>query len=256
MPPIAVHFALGALAAYFIVRKLPRERDRGPAALGIITGVVMVDADLLVSGVASLFAGTEDVGELIHRTFTHSIALVTILAVAGAIAIRRNRAWGMGLLFASGGIAFLHILPDLFYLTEVKLLFPFSLFGYHFGEFHNDALTAGQKNAITGLDFLSESFIWLFVWWLAREYGTENRFTRLLPAFAFVNAWLYAILIFYYAPIMPYEGGGAFKNFLWIAYTPGQLNILVSTILIPILARETFLRFGSGGGKAQGRAAA
>lgn len=242
VPPISVHFALGVAAAFLVARRLPRREDRGPVALGLVAGAVMPDADLLVSSVASLFASGTDVGKLIHRTLTHSIPFAVAIAGAGAwmTRSREKRAWGVGLVaFAAAALA-LHAVPDLFYLVGVKLLFPFSLAEFEVGPFRLERFTDAQNNALNGFDFLSESFTWLALWFLAREYGLATRFTRWLPALAAVNFLLYAWETIFIAPTVDYDA------FLYWSYYPGVLNIVVSTLLVPILGRRAWMAFGEG----------
>ncbi len=244
MPPIAVHFALGALAAWFVARRLPRAEDRGVAALGLVAGAVMVDADLLASSAAYLASCVDacsvEPGKLVHRTLTHAFPFTIALALAGVGLLARRRRWGVFLLAFAASDTVLHILPDAFYLVDVKFLTPFTLDGYHFGAFRKEALSDAVNNVINGVDFMAESLAWLWVWGASVAYGRENRFTRLLPWFATANFTLYGILTPAFATTATYD------EFLVIIYYPGVLNIVISTILVPVLARGVIEAFGEG----------
>lgn len=255
MPPIAVHFALAAGAAWLGARRLPRAEDRAFAAWGLVAGAVMVDADLIVGTLAALpscLAGgcDPDVGKLIHRTLTHSVFLVAALALGGLALVwsagtrvggsgsAARRGWGVFALAFALSTAVLHILPDAFYLVGVKLLFPLTLDEFFFGPFAKERFSDPVNNVINGLDFLSESLAWLWVWGAARAWGTANRFTRLLPWFAAANAVFYVTVTALLAARQDYD------TFLVTLYAPGLLNIVVSTVLVPLLARRTLMRLG------------
>lgn len=247
MPPIWVHFFF-ALAFCVLVslwaRKYRPESPFLPFLIwGIMWGSVGPDADLLVASAASLATGFDtSSGKFIHRTVTHGLPLVGLLLVAGALLwlAKRPRA-GPFVVGLGVGVGVFHIVPDLFYLVPLKFLAPFSFaeFGpYALGGRHfwlsdfNDV----QNNVINGLDFAGDSLIYLATWALARRFGVETRFTRILPWFALANALVFLPLVVFVAPRVSYD------TFLIYAYAPGVVFIAVSTLFVPWKARAVFQR--------------
>ncbi|MHB8605063.1 MAG: metal-dependent hydrolase [Thermoplasmatota archaeon] len=271
MAPISVHFALGVLGAV-AVPELARWRskltgtpcntqDWRYAAWGMVGGAVLPDTDLILSSLASgvplLFGGSinTEIGKSIHRTFTHSYVVCAVLLLIGVALMRRPAARNWGVFIASASVSdmLFHITPDLFYLVDVKCFWPIPiggniLYGVHIGPFRVENLSTPANNFLNGLDFASETITWLVTWLLARRFGTMTRWIRILPWAALVNVALYYTLTARFMYTLSYD------SFLVVVYLPGVLNLAISTILVPIAARETWKRLA--GAATDGRDAA
>jgi hypothetical protein len=243
VPPIWLHFGL-SLAACAGIGEVARRQPHRPwlpwIGYGLVVGAVGPDTDLILSSLATAVSGFDTtVGKDLHRTFTHGVALVAVLLLAGA-ALWTRRPRLAPLLVGTGiGVAALHILPDLFYLVPVKVWAPFSMHEVGpYGPIDKANFTAAENNAINAIDFLGESASLLGSWWLARRAGLADRFTRSLPWLAGLNAAIFLPLLILVAPHTTYD------QFLIWAYVPGIVFIVVVTVLVPWRLREAFLVLG------------
>lgn len=243
MPPIFVHFGL-ALAACALVGKLAARRPERPhlpwLGWGLVVGAVAPDADLVLSSLATAAAGFDtSVGKDLHRTFTHSVAMVAALALAAAVLWSSRPRAGHLLAGSALGVAFLHITPDLAYLVAVKPWAPFSLAEVGpYGPIVKERFSDAQNNAINALDFLGESLSMLATWWLLRRIAHPGHLRKWLPWLAVANAAIFLPLLVLVAPHATYDG------FLVWAYAPGFPFLVVMTILVPWKARDGFLALG------------
>lgn len=236
MPPIVVHLFTGLAAAAFLSRYTTERRE---LFWGMAFGSVFPDMDLIVSSLAYPFTSYET-GEFIHRTLTHSllfialIALFAVLVDKGFIKVLQGKAL---LLCAFGAGVLLHVALDPFYLVGVKFLFPFSMREFVLTPWPMDAMSDATKNIVQGSDFASETITYLFVHFAAIRLGTESRFTRLLLPLALINLGIYVTLTLLYFHL-PYS------EFIVLVYIPGIFFIAISTLCVPLLARGTFGAIG------------
>lgn len=252
VPPIFVHFGL-ALAACALVGRLAARRPERPhlawLGWGLVVGAVAPDADLVLSSLATAAAGFDtSVGKDLHRTFTHSVAMVAALALGAAVLWSARPRLAHLLAGSALGVAFLHVTPDLAYLVAVKPWAPFSLAEVGpYGPIVKERFTDAQNNAINAIDFLGESLSLLATWWLLRRIDHPGAFRRWLPWLAAVNAAIFLPLLVFVAPHVSYDA------FLIWSYAPGFPFLVVMTILVPWKGRDGFLALG---GQATGRGAA
>ncbi|MEM3342053.1 MAG: metal-dependent hydrolase [Thermoplasmata archaeon] len=276
MPPIGVHFFIG-VAAVLVLKKFFREENTIRAlSWGILAGVVVPDADLVVSSVIYLIPGIGMAGsKFVHRTFTHSLFTLLALLVVSLAFFERARTmnlremapfkspfslkrrlpsihtyngsvfWGFFFLFLTAGI-FLHVFFDLFYLVGVKILFPLSFNELFLGNplsvenirsWTSDATSSSEgadpvNNLINGIDFMTDALIYLYLWKKAKGLGIYSSFVRSLPIFAVGDLAVLGVITGVFAWDSTYDG------FLFIAYLPGVILILYSTILIPVILRN------------------
>jgi membrane-bound metal-dependent hydrolase YbcI (DUF457 family) len=240
VPPVWVHFGL-SLAACVAVGAASRRLPGRPAlpwlGYGLVLGAVVPDTDLILSSLATAAAGFDtEVGKDLHRTFTHSLLTVGLLLAAGGATWARWPRAGPVLVGSGIGLAFLHMLPDLFYLVPLQPWWPASMEEVGpLGPVNKHHFTDAQNNAINGIDFLGESLSMLAVWLLARRFAARTRFTEALPYLAVANAVVFVALMAFVAPSATYDG------FLIWAYAAGFATLVVVTALIPWKGRVVFL---------------
>jgi membrane-bound metal-dependent hydrolase YbcI (DUF457 family) len=124
MPQNGFHGLVGLAAARWSVPHVPVAVAE-PFAGGIVLGAMLPDIDMYPTAIAFL-AGRHDLIYVIHRTLTHSLLAVLVVAGVGAALLRRSPAgaWaGFGL--ALGMLT--HCVLDLFlWFAPIDLFWPFS----------------------------------------------------------------------------------------------------------------------------------
>jgi len=167
MPQNGIHAMVGVAA-----RKWMPKREW--LVLGVVLGNMFPDLDNLVVAFASLALGqpAQEAGELYHRTFTHSVFTIFVMALLfyGVAALTKNEKWknfGMG--FGVGIL--LHMLVDLvLWFNGVPLFWPLG------GELNFWAwfeTPAWLKILLDTGEFLAFGLYFLLLASLAQRQGTD-----------------------------------------------------------------------------------
>jgi membrane-bound metal-dependent hydrolase YbcI (DUF457 family) len=197
-------------------------------ALGLVFGAMLPDADgyaqaygVLVQGLAGHTAEA-----IYHRTLTHSFFFAAaLLGIFWLVSVlRRDQRWftfGLGL---STGVAFLHILPDIFiWFDGVELLWPLGGVDLWAGFTMPDRLS----------QLLQAGNYWAFLWYftylgsLARKAKTDTEYLSHLRRWMYLQgslAVILTVLTFVLPPTSFNTPSGAlfllvaFPNVLWVTW--------------------------------------
>ena len=239
--------ALGGLGLALLVTRVARSRGEYPeqllgvVAFGIVVGAMLPDIDFILTVPVVPF--DRQLGEALHRSFTHSFALFLPIAAAGAVLSRRNRERGLLVLGATAGMT-LHVLQDFpFWFSEVAALWP--VFHVIEGSPGWLGIWGGYEPADTVLSVL-----------VAWEYGSIVLYLVVLGAVAGrlgtdrsrqsrLRLWtgFYALAFLVALALIPFFGLEAHTAIVW---APSPLLWLL-VVWITVWRRDTIERLGREG---------
>ncbi len=243
-----------AAGATYVLRNKLGGRALSGIFFGLILGSVIPDSDLIVSSLSFLVTFDTATGKLIHRTLTHSLVFIMPVILVGAVGMAiRIRDYGgdkkkggdevrgdergeyiFPFILGLGIALALHTFLDLFYLVGVKLFFPISLDEFFIGPFRKEILSTPVNNVINGIDFMSDTIIYMLVFYLCGIYGGMRKAKWFIPIIVVLN------LVIFIPLTLIYHGRASYDDFLVILYIPGIFYIALSTLVIPFMFRRTF----------------
>jgi membrane-bound metal-dependent hydrolase YbcI (DUF457 family) len=122
MPQNGFHGIVGLGAAKLLAKHVSRE-NADPFVGAVVLGAMLPDVDMYPTAVAFL-ANRMDLIYVIHRSLTHSLPLILLLLLIGAV-VRAGPSrfvyWGLAI-----GMATHVVLDTLFWFTQIDLFWPFS----------------------------------------------------------------------------------------------------------------------------------
>lgn len=124
MPQTAAHALVGLGVAKVMAPRVPDKAKVG-VAVAAIAGAVFPDLDMYPAAVAFV-TGHKELVHVLHRTATHSVWLVLLLAIAGMLLHRSSQTSAWVCWSAAAGMA-THVFLDIFFFYwPVDLFWPLS----------------------------------------------------------------------------------------------------------------------------------
>jgi membrane-bound metal-dependent hydrolase YbcI (DUF457 family) len=263
MPPTGFH---GLLGLFFANRMNSKQKF---ARIGLVTGSVVPDLDLLGSVLIFLLTGDKFMTLAFHRSITHSFVVMIFILISGIILslLVSRRIITNSTLFLLGlisGMA-IHSVLDLFYLDGVSLLWPLQSFGerikilpFTYEDF-SPALNSLLSKVILTLDGHFELVFYLVFIHFANKYNTDQELSfnlatkkikisnwpdklRLISVLLVVNLILFLSLAFL-SISWSFLGRDAFVILLYIPLTP----IYLLSGVLPLLMKNTIAHLKTSG---------
>ena len=238
MPPVGFHGMISVLLSW-------KARNKA-FILGIISGSILLDADLYISAIAFVLTRQEDLTTYMHRSFTHSLVIFGIIFILGVILfVIRNpttKLLGMALFgIVFGGTT--HSILDLFYVDGVAIFWPLVLQKISpFGLSYTNLSPMIQK--LYGVaDLAFESLWWAFLAILVNWKGVDRTLqigflkVQHSPLILFIAACIEGslmVIFFFLAFFIPDR-----DLFFVLLYIPGFVILFISMVL-PFLLRRTY----------------
>ncbi|MHA2226581.1 MAG: metal-dependent hydrolase [Candidatus Hodarchaeales archaeon] len=258
MPPTGFHGLLGLLLASGLNQKHHRLR------IGIVTGSVIPDLDLIGSIILFLFTSNLEISVNFHRSITHSLTIMFLIFGLTSVTSFFSQSARNFLPYIIGGLigALIHVILDLFYFDGVSLFWPLQPFGIRnniipftyidLPSIYNSLLT----KIISILDGFFEIIFYLSFAFLANRYTTNQELNlSWCSNKVTIHHWPKKLVKFSYFLIieMIFFIGLAFisiswplmnrDNFIILLYIPLIPIILLSGIL-PLLMCDTIISLG------------
>lgn len=259
MPPTGFH---GILGLFFASRINSTQKM---ARIGIVTGSVVPDLDLLGSVLIYLLTGDIFMTLAFHRSITHSFVIMIFVLILGIILnlLVSRRIITNSTLFLLGlisGMA-IHSVLDLFYLDGVSLLWPLQPFGeritilpFTYEDF-SPILNSLMTKVILTLDGHFELIFYLVFAYFANKYNTDQSFSfswrskkivvkNWPDKLKFISILLIISLILFLSLAFlsiswpfPFLGRDAFVFLLYIPLTP----VYLLSGILPLLMKDTIV---------------
>lgn len=216
MPQNGIH----AIAGIAVRKWMPNKEW---LLLGVVLGNMAPDLDNIAVAYATLAKLPDP--EIYHRTFTHSIFTVAVMAALFYLvgAVTKNKKWNnFGAGFAVGIL--MHILLDLvLWFNGVPVLWPLNVNELNFWSGFVKPVWL-QIFLDTG-EFLAFGLLFLLLIWLARKHNTDIARIPALRNWAYIQFGLFVVFtfLFFFMPTIP------------LLYTIFGALYLVSLIAVMIL---------------------
>ncbi len=259
MPPTGFHGLLGLLLA----SRLDSKHDY--IRVGLVTGSVIPDLDLLGSVLIYLLTFDTDLTIAFHRSVTHSLVVISLIIVIGIFAsLSSESARIMFFPFIIGltvGMV-IHVALDLFYFDGVTLFWPFQPFGDRTKiiPFTYEDLSPAHNSLaakiIGTVDGHFELIYYLVFVYLANKYHTNqkieiklqtrritiNNWTRYLRLFSYflVFSMIFFLCLAFLSIDWSIIDRDTFFILLYIPLTP----VYLLSGLLPLIMRETIVSLG------------
>jgi membrane-bound metal-dependent hydrolase YbcI (DUF457 family) len=185
MAQTGLHGIVGAYVSRAVVRGR-KDAASGSAAFGFVLGSILPDADFFA--VVAVFPFNPHLAaNYIHRTFSHSLIVITAIMLIGLLATRRAKSRALVLGLGAGMLA--HVMLDiLIWFSGVDLLWPLGFFGLpsKVNLWSWVRLTALEGDLLAAADY---AFLALFLGYLsvqAKRLGTDQSYLPVLSRLTWI----------------------------------------------------------------------
>ncbi|MHA1406957.1 MAG: metal-dependent hydrolase [Candidatus Heimdallarchaeaceae archaeon] len=217
--------------------------NRQEYKFAVVLGSILPDFDIFIVGVVYLIAG-EDAAMNIHRSFTHSlfsIGVIMLVCLSLHFLTRKKETVNFDFLGLAVGLGLgmtIHSILDLFYLSYVRLFWPFSMKKISYAFVRDTILPTLHLKLLQVTDFYTDIFFFhLPLVILAFKKDLLKRLRWYIVAFLAID---FAITTFFV--VFAFNSTIGYTDYVIYLYYPGTFFLLFS-VFSPFIYRKMIVDF-------------